>query len=810
MAKLSVNELLKVSILSQRQMHNRFHLDAQLLFVLEGSVEVRIGEYQTVLRADDVLAVDAGREYAYKADENALIMKLSIPAHILGKTLYGTNSHFLCDSTRKKNRYYGQLRDGLRQLLKRYLGGGESYEDFGFLAKGFEVLDILTKHFLREEPLGADGEEPEDLEGRILAIESYIQMGYDRPISSGELAKKLYLSQGYFSRFFKRVYNMSFTQYLTGIRLYHAMDDLIYSKKPITQIAYDNGFSGTSAFDKAFKDRYGCTPQSMREIDGTEPGAQEITRESVQTRERAQQYLQRTFVQANEQAGEQAVSFDAAAIGPLRKIWDTINAGQASDLLRSDVQEHVLCLAKEAGFRCVRFWNIFSHEMLLDAKERTGEYNFSKLDFILDFLLEHGLKPHIELGEKPRRIYRYVGNAIEQDPLDAPLPDNAVWGRFIEALLLHLLQRYTAEELETWHMELWFIESHRYKEAAMQNFFSQFDLTYRAVKRHVPGMLLGGCGLHANYESAGEILHFLQMWRRSTERPDFISCSCFAYERGPQQEDRFSYRSTDDKSFLHQLENLREVMDQAGFEETPLWVTEWNLTISDRNIMNDTCFKSAFLVKNILECHSLVGQIAYFLLSDRVSESYDSALLLFGGTGLLSKDGILKPAGLAYRLLNGLFQQYVGFDEHCLVTADGCGAFAILCYNQMILNHNYYLTREDALQRENISQYFESRTLLHLTISLKGVSSGSYRVKAYEVEPKAGSILNAWADLDYQRALSRQDIQYLKRICGAKMTMSTVETERENLTLDLQLVPNEIRLVYLCPKSERSNAVPSK
>lgn len=45
-------------------------------------------------------------------------------------------------------------------------------------------------------------------------------------------------------------------------------------------------------------------------------------------------------------------------------------------------------------------------------------------------------------------------------------------------------------------------------------------------------------------------------------------------------------------------------MAESGIEETyPVYVTEWNLTISDRNYINDTCFKGAYVVKNILDCY---------------------------------------------------------------------------------------------------------------------------------------------------------------------------------------------------------------
>ena len=64
---------------------------------------------------------------------------------------------------------------------------------------------------------------------RIRQINNYIRANYSQPISLKELADQLYLSNGYLSRFFKRNYGMSFAEYLTNVRLFHAVDDLLYT-----------------------------------------------------------------------------------------------------------------------------------------------------------------------------------------------------------------------------------------------------------------------------------------------------------------------------------------------------------------------------------------------------------------------------------------------------------------------------------------------------------------------------------------------------------------------------------------------------
>ena len=125
-----------------------------------------------------------------------------------------------------------------------------------------------------------------------------------------------------------------------------------------------------------------------------------------------------------------------------------------------------------------------------------------------------------------------------------------------------------------------------------------------------------------------------------------MSIGYYAYERYDEHDDENVRRSTDNEHMLHRISMIRSIMDRTGFSDTILYISEWNLTISDRNAINDSCFKGAYIVKNMLDIYGIVDSAGYFVGSDRVSDYYDSPELLYGGTGLLSKDGILKPSGL--------------------------------------------------------------------------------------------------------------------------------------------------------------------
>lgn len=86
------------------------------------------------------------------------------------------------------------------------------------------------------------------------------------------------------------------------------------------------------------------------------------------------------------------------------KNWNAIiNIGKVDALLDSEMQQQVLIMKQELGFRYVRVWNIFVQDMY-EEKDGSWHYNFSRVDRGLDFLVENQLKPYIELSFKPIHV----------------------------------------------------------------------------------------------------------------------------------------------------------------------------------------------------------------------------------------------------------------------------------------------------------------------------------------------------------------------------------------------------------------------
>ncbi|MFD2332031.1 helix-turn-helix domain-containing protein [Cohnella sp. GCM10020058] len=99
----------------------------------------------------------------------------------------------------------------------------------------------------------------------VQRIVAYIETRYGGPISVEELAKMVFLSPNYISNLFKEQTGETIIDYLTGVRLRHARNQLADPTRKIYEIAESTGFNSTSYFSVVFKNTYGVSPKEYRE-----------------------------------------------------------------------------------------------------------------------------------------------------------------------------------------------------------------------------------------------------------------------------------------------------------------------------------------------------------------------------------------------------------------------------------------------------------------------------------------------------------------------------------------------------------------
>lgn len=92
----------------------------------------------------------------------------------------------------------------------------------------------------------------------------YISNHYAEDISLQTVSKTVHMSDYYFCRIFKKTIGIGFIEFLKQYRINRAELDLMDSEKSIFEIAFDNGFSSSSYFNRVFKEEKNCSPSEYR------------------------------------------------------------------------------------------------------------------------------------------------------------------------------------------------------------------------------------------------------------------------------------------------------------------------------------------------------------------------------------------------------------------------------------------------------------------------------------------------------------------------------------------------------------------
>ncbi|MCL7752632.1 AraC family transcriptional regulator [Polaribacter sp. Z022] len=100
---------------------------------------------------------------------------------------------------------------------------------------------------------------------RIDTVLKYISDNYASSISLDDISNVACMTTNSFCRFFKKMTNKSFTQFLNEIRIRNASRILVQQTLPVSEVCYIVGFNSITNFNKQFKQIMGSTPKKFRE-----------------------------------------------------------------------------------------------------------------------------------------------------------------------------------------------------------------------------------------------------------------------------------------------------------------------------------------------------------------------------------------------------------------------------------------------------------------------------------------------------------------------------------------------------------------
>ena len=226
-----------------------FHSQIELWFVTEGEMDIWINNKHRVLKAGEMSVALSFDAHAYKTNSASKSAMLIIPTYLCEEFIAATQ-HRRCSTpfiTDKK--IVSLLRGYAKELANTNPASKIKIQGYIYL-----ILGILMEQLSFE-----DNEEFCDpaLSSRILF---YLDEHFKENITTEDLAAALGYSPSYLSRYFKSCFHIGIHQYLTIVRLKHAVMLLNEEKRSVTYCAMESGFNSMRTFYRAFESEFGCSP----------------------------------------------------------------------------------------------------------------------------------------------------------------------------------------------------------------------------------------------------------------------------------------------------------------------------------------------------------------------------------------------------------------------------------------------------------------------------------------------------------------------------------------------------------------------
>ena len=172
---------------------------------------------------------------------------------------------------------------GIQQLFERSKSGlsfyGNTKDDIGQRLNSLFYMDpfdklmefIKTLHIMSESKeytvLNASGitliVQGQDTD-RIDHIYKYVRKHFTEQIQLDDIANEVNMTVPSFCRYFKKVTNKTFTEFVNEFRIVHACKLLSEERHSIAEVCFESGFNNFSHFNRCFKSKTGKSPNVYR------------------------------------------------------------------------------------------------------------------------------------------------------------------------------------------------------------------------------------------------------------------------------------------------------------------------------------------------------------------------------------------------------------------------------------------------------------------------------------------------------------------------------------------------------------------
>nr|WP_315020448.1 AraC family transcriptional regulator [uncultured Aminipila sp.] len=260
-----------------------FHDDMEVVYVLEGSVGLKNGYYNYILKQGDIFILNDREIHSFtKTDEENMVMMLQMDLSYFSNYYGNLKNNFFVTDMHGDDESLDVLRNILGRIMMEVLEKGYGYEHkviesthnlLACLLSDFQYFAMDDGKYINETKNKAN----KVLAGRLRRITDYMYENYTRKLTLNEIADREHLSIYYLSHVIKEATGLSFQDLLSFIRVEESEKLLLGTNKKIGAISEEMGFSAVRYYIKHFKTWFELHPQEYRKKYTDKPSNRETT-----------------------------------------------------------------------------------------------------------------------------------------------------------------------------------------------------------------------------------------------------------------------------------------------------------------------------------------------------------------------------------------------------------------------------------------------------------------------------------------------------------------------------------------------------
>ena len=355
------------------------------------------------------------------------------------------------------------------------------------------------------------------------------------------------------------------------------------------------------------------------------------------------------------------------AASPFPHYWKRcFGSGHALLGTRVDWRAHLQRARDELGLAGVRFHGVLDDDMSVTPDGRS--YYFYNVDVVFDNLVALGITPIVELSFLPRALAHctpsdcsYAFNdpgsykGVQGIPRDQNgAPDYGAWYNLVHAFAAHLVERHGLAAIAEWHFEVW---NEMWGVQFPSEYMPLYNASARALKAVDASLRVGGPATMQTQHLGA----FVDACARGRVPVDFVSShlypsdpNCTTAREGARDPDCFAHTIARAAGFV------RDAAARNGLAPLPFLVTEYKDGLQGGpgygggGPHGDTGYAAAFITRTVPMLDGAGADVlSWWTFTDVFEENWLRGVPFYGGFGLLTSQGVAKPAYRAFQLLAG-------------------------------------------------------------------------------------------------------------------------------------------------------------